>query len=160
MLITLRAVVDLVLLLVGLPLLNQLLAGRSVANNNTQSAQAKDLLISRISVALFTLGSLTIAVAPIVSLAALGIVVFTLGSGFSPAARSLATSFCRQDEAGLLYTALALAQTVGGLTAGPLLAISFEWSLNHLGHEWTGIPFALIAGLFAFGLLAMSYVRL
>lgn len=110
--------------------------------------------------AFFAIGSLAIAFAPGVPLVALGIIIFALGSGFAPAARSLATSFVRQDEAGLLYTALALAQTIGGLTAGPLLAFSFEWSLNNLGHEWTGIPFAIVAGLFACGFLAMSFVRL
>ncbi|OAA66693.1 Major facilitator superfamily domain, general substrate transporter [Niveomyces insectorum RCEF 264] len=152
-LLTVRAAVNLVLLLVALPALNRLLATRGV------SAQVKDLFISRLSVALFAVGSLAIALAPLVSLATLGVVIFALGSGFSPAARSLATTFCHQNEAGLLYTALAIAQTVGGLTAGPLLALSFQWGL-HLGREWTGIPFAIVAGLFACGFLAISFVRL
>ena len=153
--VTLRAAVDLALLSVGLPLFNRLLVRR-----HTQSAYAKDLLISRLSVAFFAIGSLAISFAPVVSLVAPGIIIFALGSGFSPAARSLATSFIRQDEAGLLYTALALAQTIGGLTAGPLLSLSFEWSINHLGHEWTGIPFAIVAGLFACGFLSISFIRL
>ncbi|KIH89069.1 hypothetical protein SPBR_07098 [Sporothrix brasiliensis 5110] len=154
-LVTLRAAVDLALLSVGLPLFNRILVQRY-----TQNAYAKDLLISRLSVAFFSIGSLGIALAPVVPLVALGIIVFALGSGFPPAARSLATSFVRQDEAGLLYTALALAQTIGGLTAGPLLAFSFEWSINHLGHDWTGIPFVLVAGLFAFGFMALTFVQI
>jgi MFS family permease len=154
-LLTLRAAVDLALLSVGLPLFNRLLDRR-----RTQSAYTKDLLISRLSVALFAIGSLAIALAPSVSLVALGIIIFALGSGFPPAARSLATSFVRQDETGLLYTALALTQTIGGLTAGPVLALSFEWALNHLGREWTGVPFAIVAGLFTCGFLALSFVRL
>ncbi|KAI1175806.1 major facilitator superfamily domain-containing protein [Nemania sp. FL0916] len=152
-LLTLRAAVRLALLLVGLPLLNKLLI------KHVTTTPGKDLFISRLSVAFMTLGSLVIAMAPLVSLAALGIVVFALGSGFSPAARSLATSFCEQDEAGLLYTALSITQTIGALIAGPLLSISFRWGLG-LGREWTGIPFCLVAGLFACGFLAVSFVRL
>lgn len=153
--ITLRAAVDLTFLSIGLPLLNRVLVERYSHN-----AYFKDLFISRLSAALFVVGSLAIAFAPAVPLVAVGIAVFALGTGFPPAARSLATSFVRQDEAGLLYTALALAQTVGGLLAGPVLALSFEWSVNHLGPEWTGIPFAIVGGLFAFGFVALSFVRL
>ncbi|KAK3349092.1 major facilitator superfamily domain-containing protein [Lasiosphaeria hispida] len=152
-LLTLRAAVNLALLLVGLPALHKVLVIRDL------STQSRDLLISRLSVAFFAIGSLVISLAPVVPLAALGIVIFAFGSGFSPAARSLATTFVHQDEAGLLYTALAITQTVGGLVAGPLLALSFRWSLS-LGREWTGIPFTLVAGLFAGGFIAVSFVRL
>lgn len=44
------------------------------------------------------------------------------------------TTFCHQDEAGLLYSALAIIQSIGGLVAGPLLAITFRWGLS-LGSE-------------------------
>lgn len=141
------------LLLVGLPALNRLLTRHGM------SALGKDLLISRVSLALFTLGSLVISVAPVVVLAAGGIAIFALGYGFGPAARSLVTTFCHQDEAGLLYSALAIMQSIGGLVAGPLLASTFRWGLS-LGNEWTGIPFAAVAGLFACGFLATSLVQL
>lgn len=150
--ITIRAAVNLALLLVGLPVLNRVLIKRRM------SALGKDLLITRLSVAFFAIGSLVICAAPVVPVVALGIVVFALGSGFSPAARSLVTTFCNQNEVGLLYSALAITQTIGSLVAGPLLALSFRWGLS-LGHEWTGIPFAMVAGLFGFGFLAMSFVR-
>lgn len=123
------------------------------------AASSKDLLISRLSVAAFALGSLIAAVAPVVVLTALGIVVFALGSGFAPAARSLATAFCQQTESGLLYSVLAITQSIGSLVAGPLLTLSFRWSLG-FGVEWTGIPFLVISGLFGCGLLALSFVHL
>lgn len=141
------------LLLVGLPALNRLLTTRGM------SIPGKDLLISRVSVGLFALGSLVISAAPAVTLAAVGIAIFALGSGFGPAARSLVTTFCHQDEAGLLYSALAIMQSIGGLVAGPLLAVTFRWGLS-LGSGWTGIPFAAVAGMFACGFLAISLVRL
>lgn len=122
-------------------------------------APSKDLLISRVSIAFFAIGSLVVSAAPTIYLATLGIAIFALGSGFSPATRSLVTTFCNQDEAGLLYSALAISESVGGLVAGPLLALSFRWGLS-LGHGWTGIPFALVAGLFGCGFLAVSFVRL
>lgn len=152
-LITVRAAMNLALLLVGLPVLNKILVARGM------SAAGKDLLIARCSVFFYAAGSLVLAVAPAAALAVLGIVVFALGSGFAPAARSLATSFCHADEAGLLYSALALTQSVGGLVAGPLLALSFRWALS-LGPGWTGIPFVAVAGLYACGLLAVSLIRL
>ena len=153
LLITVRAAINLALLLVALPALNRVLVKRKM------SAQGKDLLISRLSLAFFAVGSLVISAAPIVALAALGIAIFALGYGFAPAARSLVTTFCHQDEAGLLFSALAVTQSIGGLVAGPLLTLSFRWGLS-LGREWTGIPFALVAGLFACGFLAVSFVRL
>lgn len=139
--------------MVLLPALHKVLTKREV------NSQGKDLLISRISVGLFAIGSLVISFAPVIALAALGIVIFALGSGFSPAARSLATTFVHQDQAGLLYTAMAIMQTIGGLVAGPLLALSFQWGLS-LGHEWSGIPFTLVAGLFACGFVAICFIRL
>lgn len=93
------------------------------------------------------------------ALVALGIVIFALGSGFSPAARSLATTFVHQDEAGLLYSALAIMQTAGGLIAGPLLALSFRWGLS-LGPEWSGISFTLVASLFVCGFIAIFFIRM
>lgn len=123
------------------------------------SAYNKDLFITRLSVAFFALESLVIAAAPVVPLLALGIVIVALGSGFSPAARSLATTFVHQNEAGLLYSALAIMQSTGELIAGPLLALSFHWAFR-LGHEWTGIPFAIVAGLFWCAFIAMAFVRL
>lgn len=144
---------NLALLLVVLPLLHKFFVRRNA------SPQGKDLLISRLSVALFTVGSLIISLAPVVGIVALGIIIFSLGSGFSPAARSLATTFVHLDQAGLLYTALAIAQTIGGLVAGPLLALSFKWGLS-LGPEWSGIPFTFVAGLFALGFVAVCFIRL
>lgn len=141
------------LLLVGLPALNRLLTTRGM------SILGKDLLISRVSVGLFALGSLVISVAPAVTLAAVGITIFALGSGFEPAARSLVTTSCHQDEAGLLYSALAIMQSIGGLVASPLLAVTFRWGLS-LGDGWTGIPFAAVAGLFACGFIAISLVSI
>lgn len=123
------------------------------------SIPVKDLLISRLSLLFFAIGSLVIAAAPAVAILALGIVIFALGSGFQPAARSLATSFVSQDDTGLLYSVLALMQSAGGLLAGPLLALSFRWGLS-LGREWTGIPFAVVAGLFWFGFIAIAFVQL
>lgn len=133
--------------------MNVLLAKRGL------SISARDLVISRASVWLLTIGSLVISMAPIVELVALGVVLFALGSGFSPAARSLATAFVHADQTGTLYSAMGLMQSVGGLVAGPLLATSFGWALKQ-GREWTGIPFLLVAGLFASGALALSFIRL
>jgi sugar phosphate permease len=146
-------VVDFVLLVVGFPALHRLSFSWSA------TPQGKDLLISRLSVTSFAIGSLIISTAPVVPLVAVGIVVFAFGSGFSPAARSLATTFVQQDEAGLLYSTLAITQTVGELIAGPLLALSFRLGLS-IGSQWTGIPFALVAGFFACGFIAVCFVRL
>ncbi|KAH8706205.1 major facilitator superfamily domain-containing protein [Ilyonectria robusta] len=150
--VALRGSVNLILLLF-LPAVNVLLAKRGL------SISARDLVISRASVWLLTIGSLVISMAPIVELVALGVVLFALGSGFSPAARSLATAFVHADQTGTLYSAMGLMQSVGGLVAGPLLATSFGWALKQ-GREWTGIPFLLVAGLFASGALALSFIRL
>lgn len=93
-------------------------------------SQSKGILIGRLSVAFFAIGSQVISLAPVVLLTALGIVIFALGSGFAPATRSLATTLIHQHGPGLLYSALAMAQTVGGLVAGSVLGLSFRWSFR------------------------------
>lgn len=117
------------------------------------------MFISRASVGLLAAGSVVVALAPSVALVAVGVVVLALGSGFSPAARSLATTLVHPDEAGTLYSMLGLMQSIGGLIAGPILATSFKWALG-LGRAWTGVPFLLVAGLFVFGMCALGFVRL
>jgi MFS family permease len=90
---------------------------------------------------------------------AIGIVVFALGAGFSVNARSLATTLVRQEHFASTNTALAISQSAGVMTAGPLLAATWKRGLK-LGEDWLGLPFAVAGMLFAAVALVTWGVRL
>lgn len=85
--------------------------------------------------------------------------VYTFGSGFGAAARSLITSMVDASNIGKLYTSIAVFDTLGGLIAGPALSVAFRWGMK-LGGAWIGLPFLVSAVLFAFVMVIMFLVRL
>ncbi|KAH0603176.1 uncharacterized protein H6S33_008180 [Morchella sextelata] len=142
MLFSLRAGINLLLLLLLLPFL-----GTALLSRFGYTSAAKDLLIARVSIALMAAGFGVIGVSPGAAGMVLGLGVYTLGSGFGAAARSLVTGMVRREEVGRLYTAIAVADMVGGLVAGPALSWCFA-----VGMAWggvlVGLPFIVAAGLF------------
>jgi predicted membrane channel-forming protein YqfA (hemolysin III family) len=46
-----------------------------------------------------------------------------------------------------LYTAIAIMDTIGGIIAGPLLALTFNAGLK-LGGQWIGLPFLIVSVFF------------
>jgi hypothetical protein len=73
--------------------------------------------------------------------------LYTLGTGFTPAARSLVTTMVDPSHVGLLYTTISVLDTLGGLVAGPAVSFAFRKGLR-LGGPWIGLPFLVSAGLF------------
>lgn len=146
---TVNKVVSVIVLLGILPLLSRLLTRR-----RAMAVAPRDLLLSRGSVLLMTAGSLltAVAAAPWVLFAAM--VVYHLGSGFSPQLRALLASLVEQDSLATLNTTLATAETLMGLAGVPalgwLLAKGFE-----LGGGWMGLPFLLSTALAALAAAAM-----
>lgn len=141
-LFSLRAGINLLLLLFLLPAV-----GTALLSRFGYTSAAKDLLIARVSVVLMAVGFGVIGVSPGAAGMVLGLGVYTLGSGFGAAARSLVTGMVRREEVGRLYTAIAVADMVGGLVAGPALSWCFA-----VGMAWggvgVGLPFLVAAGLF------------
>ena len=104
------------------------------------AAATKDLWLSLGTVLLLTLGTFVMCLAPTPVILIIGIVAFALGSPFYLTARSLVTSLVLPDQVGVLYTSLAVVQSLGSLIAGPLLANTFRWGMKS-GDAWLGLVF-------------------
>jgi hypothetical protein len=83
----------------------------------------------------------------------IGLVVYTLGTGFVPVVRSLITSLAESHHAsetsdiGRLYAVIAVMEGVGSLVAGPGMAIAFRAGMK-IGEAWLGLPFLVATLLF------------
>jgi MFS family permease len=148
-LLSLRAGINIVLLLVILPSISYLLISKLHYTSKT-----KDLFLARFSIIFLTIGSLLIASSPTTSLTILGLSVWTLGTGFSSLTRSLITTLVDQQHVGRLYAVIAVVETVGGLIAGPTLAALYALGLKWKG-GWVGLPYFLLAGISLIGALGV-----
>jgi hypothetical protein len=132
---SLRASINILLLILILPLVTKLLLGRLKFSN-----MRKDLTLARVSMLLLTIGSFTIAASPNVAFLSVSLIIYTLGTGFALFVRSLATSLVEPDQVGRLYSAITVFDAFGQMTAGPILAEIF-----HIGLEkskvLSGLPF-------------------
>jgi MFS family permease len=160
-LLSLRAFVNFVLLLVLLPGLSHYLT-KYLHFSSTR----KDLFLARISVVVLVIGALLIAISPTIILTIIGMVIFSLGTGTVALTRSLITSLVDQEHVGRLYAAIGLVETCGNLAAGPTLAALYTLGLQLQG-PWIGLPFLALAvicfvgaiGIWSFGCLTRKLPR-
>ncbi|EED14011.1 hypothetical protein TSTA_102410 [Talaromyces stipitatus ATCC 10500] len=144
-----NGVVELAGVLVILPSMSRLLLKRMGVN-----ATIKDLWLSRATALCFTIGLLLMSLAPEPAILIIGLVVAALGTPVHLIARSLVTSLVLPDQVSVLYTAIAVVESVGILLAKPFLANTFQWGMK-LGDTWLGLPFlaASVISLLAFLLI-------
>ncbi|SCV28780.1 uncharacterized protein FFB14_01998 [Fusarium fujikuroi] len=146
-LISLRAGVNIALFTVILPLI----ATYALAS---WSATSRDLWIGKASIILLILGSFIIFLSETSVGMIIGLVICTLGSGFAPTMRSLATSLVESrhpnatSDIGRLYALISVAEGIGSLVAGPGMALAFRMGMSW-GQAWLGLPFGFAAFLFA-----------
>ncbi|KAL3417341.1 MFS transporter [Phlyctema vagabunda] len=153
-LISLRAGSTLFLLLVVLPAFSYYLV-----TTLSFATIRKDLWLARISVILLSIGAMLIAFSATPILLTIGLVSFSLGGGYSQVIRSLLTSIVEPHFVGTLYNTIAMAETIGLILAGPLLASAFKKGLE-LGGAWIGMPFMVAAVLFLISTVAVFLIRL
>jgi hypothetical protein len=77
----------------------------------------------------------------------LGLIIYTLGTGFGPAMRSLVTSCVEGDDQAELYAILGVMEALGSLLSGPSFSFAFHVGLEH-GGMWHGLPFLVSTVLF------------
>ncbi|EMT63166.1 hypothetical protein FOC4_g10013381 [Fusarium odoratissimum] len=120
-------------------------------------AQAGFLISLRagVNIALFTVILPFIATYALTAVGMMiGLVISTLGSGFAPTMRSLATSLVESrhpnatSDIGRLYALISVAEGIGSLVAGPGMALAFHVGMSW-GQVWLGLPFGFAAVLFA-----------
>ncbi|TVY52685.1 Efflux pump ustT, partial [Lachnellula suecica] len=138
-LLSLRAFIQLILFLVILPLLSKFLIHRLGL-----SSKRKDLLLAQFSVIMMVLGALLIASGGVIGLTIFGIIVSTLGTGYTSFARSLITTLVDQQHVGRLYAAISIVETLGSLVSGPSINALYSVGLKK-GGSWTGLPFYCVA---------------
>ncbi|KAI7489989.1 hypothetical protein KC351_g938 [Hortaea werneckii] len=122
-------------------------------------AKVKDLWLAKVSICLLTISFVAFAFAPRVSVIALGLLLYTLGTGFNTFARSLVSVLVEPNMIGTLYTMISVMDTLGSLSAGPLVAEAFKWGM-HLGGFWHGLPYMLSFTFCGLGALLMHRIHL
>lgn len=119
----------------------------------------KDLWLSRGTALFLTIGMLLMFSAPAPAILMIGLMAVALGSPIHLTARSLITSLVLPDQVGVLYTSLAVVQSVGILIAGPLFANTFRWGMK-LGETWLGLPFFAASVMYLLAFLLINGVDL
>ncbi|TKA57570.1 hypothetical protein B0A49_10577 [Cryomyces minteri] len=153
-LISLRAGMNALVLFLLLPSISSFLQRRCHF-----TGQQKDLYHARLSAALLALGFSGLALAPTATLAAVGLILTSLGSGAMFMIRSFMTSLVESHHVARLYTVVSAVDTLGLMAGGPLAAGLFRAGLK-VGGAWVGLPFAVLAGLFAGVALLLCFVRI
>lgn len=151
---SLRGCVNLVVLLVVFPLTSKFLLDRL-----RYSPASKDLALARGSIIVWTFGAVLLATAFNVPMVIIATCFFAMGNGFSATVRSLVTSLVSPTHVATLNTAVGVMLALGGVIAGPMLALTFKAGLN-AGHRWIGLPWWFVAALLAMSAIAVYCVRL
>ncbi|KAF5876927.1 putative mfs multidrug protein [Botrytis fragariae] len=151
LILSLRALINILLLLLLIPFLSSFLITKFHF-----SSTHKDLLLARISSIFLILGALTIAISPSLRLTIIGLIIYTLGTGLVSLVRSLITGLVDQKHVARIFALIAVVETSSSLLAGPAVAGLYELGLIWRG-EWTGwlgLPFvglALVCGVGSVG---------
>ncbi|KAF3020670.1 hypothetical protein E8E14_013045 [Neopestalotiopsis sp. 37M] len=160
LLISVQAIVNLALYMAILPAIATFVLAKF-------SATSKDLLLAKGSIILSVLGAVVCTLSATPALMIIGLVLFTLGSGFSPSVRSLVTSLVEQQntdgsssDVGRLYALISAMEGIGSLVAAPGMAWAFRYGMSLGGDEWLGLPFGVATALFALVLIIVFSVSI
>ncbi|KAB8257987.1 major facilitator superfamily domain-containing protein [Aspergillus pseudonomiae] len=141
-LVTFKGVINLITLLLILPWLSA-----KLSRQMSWSPAVKDLRVVQGSSSILTLGALLMALAAQPSIFVAGVCLFGFGWGFYSALRSLATALVSPSQVGVLNSGIGLAQGIGSLVAGPILAAAFRQGLRQEGFG-KGLPYLVAGALF------------
>jgi hypothetical protein len=89
----------------------------------------------------------------------LGLIITTLGTGYTLLTRSLLTSLVEKHHIATLYNTMAVLETIGTVVAGPIMAGTFRWGLE-MGGGWIGMPFLCAGVMFGTAAVVVWIVRL
>ncbi|OQD60699.1 hypothetical protein PENPOL_c021G03643 [Penicillium polonicum] len=152
-LISLRAGVNLLVLVTMIPALTRLFCNKW----RCRQVQA-DKYITLISGMSLVVGCIFIFLAESSFILILGQILFAIGFAFTVTARSLLTAMVDQHHLGLVFTSVTAVTYAGLIAGGPLLATAFQWGLS-LGRFWVGMPFLVTAILFSLATFAVFAAR-
>jgi hypothetical protein len=164
-LLSLRALINIVLFLLILPGISYFLTSSSQSAYSIPglrfnlSTTSKDLVLARFSLIIQIIGVFLLAMSAFSSpigdsdlqsvfpliLAIGGLIIYTLGMGFSAFCRWLIATLVDQEHIARLYAVLSVIDTVGASITGPVLAWLYSWGLklSRKGQRngYLGLPF-------------------
>lgn len=117
----------------------------------------KDLFLARASGVAISLGALLLAL-PSVFTAVTGLMVFTLGMGFSTLCRVVITPLVDSSQTARLYTLISVLMGCGELVSGPAMAWLFKVGMG-MGDGMAGLPFLAVAGACTISVVLTFTVR-
>ncbi|KKZ64105.1 hypothetical protein EMCG_01603 [[Emmonsia] crescens] len=152
--LTIFAGVNIFLLVVFLPTVS-----RYLTVNRQYSTTAKDLILSRYSITMYTLGAFCMALSPTIATMIAGLVIYTLGSGLGSLNLSLVATYVEPKHMARLYSVVSVVSTLGVFIGSPLLAALFSLGLK-MGKGWVGLPYFGITLLYGIIFVAIWFIRL
>lgn len=147
-----RAGISIITLLATLPTISSWLRRRKA-----YTAFDTNVLLARASFVLATIGLLLIGFASSIGPYLFGVFIATLSTGLDPLLQSLLASLVPPTAIARLFTVTSIVQTVGILTAAPVLTGLYRWGLQRAGQGWIGLPF-ICCGVLCGGATAMSWL--
>jgi hypothetical protein len=122
-------------------------------------AAQKDLLLCTGSCILIAVGVAVVGIAPSSVIMVVGVVISALGSSLLVSLRSAIISMFPQTPTASLNAVAGIAQSIGILISGPVLAAAYSWGLSQ-GGTLVGAPFLLASFLHLIALADIFYLRL
>jgi MFS family permease len=144
-LLSIRAAANFVALILIIPLVDLVLIKKL-----RMSSEKADLIIARGSIVLITASFLIMGISATPFLLVLGLVVYTLGTGYGAAMRSVSIAVAggqSSPDIGRLMAVIAIVEGFGAMLSGPLLNTCLQWGMR-LGRAFLGLPFILSASIF------------
>lgn len=122
------------------------------------SVFAKDLLLTKLCLAMLVTGALVEAFSRDIGLFLVGLTVGTFASPYGALCRAVATSYVEPQQTSRLYALMSMLQTGGALLGGPVLARCFNIGISRKG-LWIGLPWFYVAGLVLVALVSLLFLR-
>jgi hypothetical protein len=148
-LLSLRALINIIVFFAILPGLSYFFVSRMHF-----SSRKKDIVLAKLSIVILITGAIIIASSPTVGLTIIGLMIWTLGTGFSSLTRALITTLVDQQHVGRLCAAISIVETSSTLVAGPTLAFFYTMGLRWEG-PWVGLPFFLLSAISVIAAVAL-----
>ena len=145
MLLSGQVVLNMALYIVIIPSLSRLLTSPRMPFR--LAAPVKDLVLARASGVALAVGTLLLAL-PSASSAIAGLVIFSIGLGFSTLCRVVITALVEASQTAKLYALMSVLTAFGELSSGPVIAWLFRVGLG-MGDGMAGLPYLAVAGLCA-----------
>ncbi|CAK7200148.1 hypothetical protein SEUCBS139899_002838 [Sporothrix eucalyptigena] len=159
-LVSLRAFINLLLLLIILPFATYaLVRWERLLPTSAHTPLQRDLWVAQGSCAILILGSVLIGLSPNAPAMIAGVVLYSLGTGYNIVLRSLLAALVQPEHLGTLFNTAGILDSVGAVVAGPLLAAALSEGI-HLKGFWIGLPFLAAAGLFSIAMAVLTTARL